>query len=155
MRACEYKLLHLFLFYKTTSCLIGGSLHPEASEHGVKAPGDWFKDKMKWNVKNESKISAYSPGQGVVISNANQSKRARRKRISLPLVVFPHLMQFPGQDDQCHDVLVCGRLPRLWTFCARDVCTYGFSGIQGVFFFTGLKSDIVNEWKPEPNIELK
>lgn len=125
--ACEFTLLHLFLFYKTMSCLIGGSLHPAASEHGVEAPGDWFKDEMKWNVKNESKIFAW---QGVVISNANQSKHARRKRISLPLVVFPHLMKFPGHDDQCHDVLVCGWLSLLWTFCARDVSTYGFSGIQ-------------------------
>lgn len=155
---CEFTLLHLFLFYKTMSRLIGGSLHPAAYEHGVEAPGNWFKDKMKWNVKNESKISAYSLRQGVVISNANQRKHARRKRISLPLVVLPHLMQSLGHEDQCHDVLVCGWLSLLWTFCARDVCTYGFSGIHYLFIFlsfTDLKSDIVSGWKPEPNIKLR
>lgn len=45
--ASESTLLHLFLFYKTMSCLIGGSVHPAASEHGVGAPGNWFKGKMK------------------------------------------------------------------------------------------------------------
>lgn len=111
-------------------------------------------------MKNESKISAYSLRQGVVISNANQSQHARRERISLPLVVFPHLMQLPGHDDQCHDVLVCVGDSHS---CERSVHVMSvrmafqeFSSISGLlFFFTGLKSDIVNEWKPEPNIEFK
>lgn len=133
VRACEFTRLHLFLFYKTISCLIGGSLHPAASEHGVEAPGNWFKDKMKRNVKNESKISAYSLQQGVVISNANQSQHARRKRIRLPHVVFPHLMQFPGHDDRCHDdSRSCERSVHVMSV---RMAFQEFSSISGFCFF--------------------
>lgn len=59
------------------SCLIEAYSTLQAPNTVLKPPRESVLGEMKLNVKYESKISAYSLEQGVVISNANQSNDAR------------------------------------------------------------------------------
>lgn len=59
------------------SCLIEAYSTLQAPNAVLKPPRESVLGEMKLNVKCESKISADSLEQGVVISNANQSNDAR------------------------------------------------------------------------------